>query len=266
MSKMIFSSKGLVWLLIVVLAIIFSILSHSSAPLFLAVIFTMFVPKSVLVQASLVTELDSVITENMASLKRNYSILVQRDLSGNPMRAKWNEHVNGFLANNAQPALSEVNRTRLKKDWNLAVQRVNERTAEALALSPATVSFTKELSPSEYEGFCAHELRQAGWAVQQTPIVGDQGVDLIAEKNGMRVAVQCKLYSKAVGNKAVQEIAAGRVHHRTAYGAVVSNSRFTEAAKALASSNRICLLHHKDLSRLEDFLARRTGLSGFFSV
>jgi restriction endonuclease Mrr len=248
------------WIVILVLITGFAFWSQSSILLFLVIVFDLLSLKSILTEASFVAELDSVIAENMESLKRNHSILVQRDLNGQPMLAKWHAYVNQFITNNVQPALSEANRQRLKKKYRtLAVRRTNERTVEALRLSSANVPFTSELSPTEYEGFCANELRMAGWAVRLTPVVGDQGVDLIAEKEGVRVAIQCKRYSRSVGNKAVQEIAAGRMHHNASYGAVVSNSRFTEAAKALASSNGISLLHHKDLSRLEDFLLRRTG-------
>lgn len=84
----------------------------------------------------------------------------------------------------------------------------------------------------------------------------DQGVDVIAEKNGLRVAIQCKLYSKPVGNKAVQEIAAGKVHQQAHYGAVVTNGSFTISAKELAATNGIRLLHYTDLPQLESILGQ----------
>jgi len=133
------------------------------------------------------------------------------------------------------------------------LRRSGGRALEVRALDSP---FWSSMSPRSYEGFCANELRRAGWAVHLTPVVGDQGVDIIAEKRGLRVALQCQLYSKAVGNKAVQEITAGRYHHNAQFGAVVTNSRFTPAARQLASSNRIFLLHHQDLSRIEALLSR----------
>ena len=65
------------------------------------------------------------------------------------------------------------------------------------------------------------------------------------------MALQCKLYSNPVGNKAVQEVAAGRVLQHAKYGAVVTNSTFTPSAWELAASNGIHLLHHTDLAQLE---------------
>jgi restriction system protein len=105
-------------------------------------------------------------------------------------------------------------------------------------------------------------LKVAGWDAQVTIASRDQGVDVIAEKAGKRVVLQCKLYSGPVGNGAVQEIAAGRAHERADYAAVVTNSRYTAPAEQLASTNGILLLHYRDLSKLDELLTAAGGLKG----
>ena len=58
-----------------------------------------------------------------------------------------------------------------------------------------------------FEHFCADVLTKSGYQnVQVTRGSGDQGVDIISERDGIKYAVQCKNYSQPVGNKAVQEI------------------------------------------------------------
>ena len=52
-------------------------------------------------------------------------------------------------------------------------------------------------------------MRQFGWDAHATQGSGDQGKDVIAKRDGVSSAIQCKLYSKPVGNKAVQEALAG---------------------------------------------------------
>jgi restriction system protein len=59
------------------------------------------------------------------------------------------------------------------------------------------------------------------------------GVDIIAEKAGTRIVLQCKLYSGGVGSGAVQEIVAGRPFEQAHYAAVVTNNRYTAPAEQL---------------------------------
>ena len=61
----------------------------------------------------------------------------------------------------------------------------------------------------EYEYACAQYLKRNGFTkVQVTKASGDQGIDIIATKE-KKYGIQCKYYSGAVGNKAVQEAYAG---------------------------------------------------------
>lgn len=109
----------------------------------------------------------------------------------------------------------------------------------------------------EYETYCMQLLQQTGWHVVKTPASGDQGVDLIAtNQSGLSVCIQCKCYSKPVGNAAVQEVCAGKSYYSVAHAAVVSNSGFTKSAVDLAVATGVVLLDTEDLSLLcEKFLA-----------
>lgn len=110
--------------------------------------------------------------------------------------------------------------------------------------------FSANMDPLDYERFCASLLRQAGWQARSTPPGADQGTDIIAEQGGIRLVVQCKLYSRPVGNKAVQEIFTARQHRHAHYAAVVSNAGYTRPARQLAHATGVHLLHHSQLSTL----------------
>ncbi len=84
---------------------------------------------------------------------------------------------------------------------------------------------------------------------------GDQGADVIAERGGRRAVIQCKRYQSPVGNKAVQEAYAAARFQDAGYAVVVTNSIFTKSARQLANKNGILLMHHDDLSSLENTLA-----------
>lgn len=99
----------------------------------------------------------------------------------------------------------------------------------------------------DFEVYIEDLLINNDFKVKRTPKTGDQGVDLIAIKNNLTVAIQCKYYSKPVGNKAVQEVIAGKGFYMCDFGCVVSNSSFTSSAKKLAQNSNILLLNDIDI-------------------
>ncbi|MBP0444814.1 restriction endonuclease [Roseomonas sp. SSH11] len=107
------------------------------------------------------------------------------------------------------------------------------------------------LTPREFEQHCADALAARGWNVSVGRGSGDQGVDVLARKGGRKVVLQCKLYNRPVGNKAVQEALAGRGYAGADGAAVVSNAAYTAAAHALAARVGVLLLHVSDLSRAD---------------
>lgn len=99
----------------------------------------------------------------------------------------------------------------------------------------------------DYENYIGGILQKAGFEIIKTPITGDQGVDLIAKKDDIKFAIQCKYYSKSVGNKAVQEVIAGKSFYECDVGVVCSNNSFTRSAQILAQSEHITLSSQNDI-------------------
>ena len=197
---------------------------------------------------------DAITDGHMDALCRQQTILVHSDPYGKPLLDKWHAEISYFITHHVRPGINPDRTPLLEKHRSAVVERISHRVAIYAAQRPAVPSLPTTISGAEYEAFCADQLRTCGWTVQVTPLCRDQGVDVIAEKNGARVALQCKLYSNPVGNKAVQEIAAGRVHQQAQFGVVVTNGTFTASAKELAATNGIRLLHHSDLPQLETML------------
>ncbi len=106
----------------------------------------------------------------------------------------------------------------------------------------------------KFENHCMKILKQNGWEVKETPSTGDQGVDLIASINGLRLCIQCKDHEKAIGNKAVQEISAGKLFWKGTHAILVSKSGFTKSAQQLAKSNKVKLINEYQLKDLEKFI------------
>jgi restriction endonuclease Mrr len=115
--------------------------------------------------------------------------------------------------------------------------------------------FDDAMSPIDYEHFCATVLRRKGWKCEVTKASGDQGIDVLATKGGIRLALQCKMYSSPVGNAAVQEIVAAKVHVGATVAAVVATNGYTRSAHDLAHTTKTLLLHHGDLLRIEELVS-----------
>ncbi|MCV7090866.1 restriction endonuclease [Mycobacterium interjectum] len=104
-----------------------------------------------------------------------------------------------------------------------------------------------DMSGVEFEEFVAAQLRTVGWGVTHTASTGDYGVDLVAQKDGTRMAVQCKRQAKAVGVAAVQQVVSGARQHGCNRAVVVTNQAFTKAARQLAATHRCRLVGREQL-------------------
>ena len=99
-----------------------------------------------------------------------------------------------------------------------------------------------EMEGHEFEYFCADLLEKSGFGeVEVTKGSGDYGVDILAEKDGVTYAIQCKRYDGPVGVKAVQEAYAGRDYYDRMVGAVLTNQYFTTPAVEAAQKLKILL-------------------------
>ena len=89
-----------------------------------------------------------------------------------------------------------------------------------------------KLTGSEFEYFCSDILLRNGFQnVTITKGSGDHGVDILAEKDTVSYAIQCKCYSGNVGNSAIQEILSGKKLYRKDLAVVLTNQYFTSQAK-----------------------------------
>lgn len=107
----------------------------------------------------------------------------------------------------------------------------------------------------DFEHWGADLLRDLGFTkVEVTRGSGDQGVDILAEKDGIRYAVQCKRYHSPLGNKPVQEVHAGKEMYQCQIGAVMTNRYFTPSGREIAEKTGVLLW---DRDWLRDAINRR---------
>lgn len=100
----------------------------------------------------------------------------------------------------------------------------------------------EDMEGHEFEYFCADLLKNHDFCdVEVTKGSGDYGIDILAEKDGVTYAIQCKRYAAPVGVKAVQEAYAGRDYYDRMVGVVMTNQYFTTPAVEAAKKLKILL-------------------------
>ncbi len=188
-----------------------------------------------------------IISEQAPAMARRKSQLTYSDHYGVSKNDKW-EKEKLYIANSViNPKLQAAGFGSFP--IQLLLQLI-EHGVSSVEITKEPSEFSKVATGIEYEQYCAQVLNEAGWTTQLTKATGDQGTDIKAERKGRRIIVQCKFYSSPVGNKAVQEATAARLHERADQAVVVSNASYTEAARQLAGTTGVLLLHHDDLVRI----------------
>lgn len=167
--------------------------------------------------------------------------------------AKWEKEKEIFLAQVLAPQLRHFDEIDSRINLSMYLDKVTDD------YNNAKLGYSDDMDPYEYEHFVASELDSLGWKTTVTVASGDQGVDVIAEKYGCRLAIQCKLYQNPVGNDAVQQILAGKAFSKAHFAAVVSNAAFTKSAAQIAEVTNVWLLHHDDLARLDKLVTSKSA-------
>lgn len=118
-------------------------------------------------------------------------------------------------------------------------------------LYSATKSFDI-MSGLEFEHFCAEVLTANGFSnVEVTQGSGDHGIDILAEKDDITYAIQCKCYSSNIGNAAVQQAHTGKSLYHKDIAVVLTNQYFTQQAQEEANALGVKLW---DRNKLEEMI------------
>ena len=120
-------------------------------------------------------------------------------------------------------------------------------TKESIKNAPKTFL---EISGAEFEDLLFRLFSAMGYVTQKTGKAGDQGCDLIINKEGQRIVVQAKRYTGAVNNEAIQQAVAAKKYYDCNRVMVVTNSNFNKSALDLAKVNDVELIGGSQLRGL----------------
>lgn len=206
--------------------------------------------------------------------KRNLQISrtqkITVDAYGTANNAAWIKELQYFLETRISPIINSQTSNQKIRDRLLAEATY---TAAQMASEPLPIDisapayrsdpsiFDPRMNPFDYELHCALLLRADGWDAEATQKSGDQGADVIAQKNGIKLVVQCKLYTGTVGNDAVQQAFTAQTFQGAQAALVVTNSTFSTSARQASATTGVYLIHHAQLADTADQILRRLTLT-----
>ncbi|MGM0877746.1 MAG: restriction endonuclease [Bacillota bacterium] len=97
----------------------------------------------------------------------------------------------------------------------------------------ADISVLDNMNGFEFEEYVADLLRKLQYKnVKVTRKTGDNGVDILAEKNSRKYAIQCKRNNpnNKLSNAAIQQVFTGKQLYKCSHSMVITTSYFTEPA------------------------------------
>lgn len=112
----------------------------------------------------------------------------------------------------------------LVKNWKVHAKNVKFHTRRKTDID--------KMNGHEFEKYCSIWLQNRGFQkIIVTKGSGDHGVDILAMKEGVSYAFQCKRYQGNVGNSAVQQVFTGSRLYKASVAVVITNSYFSKQAR-----------------------------------
>ncbi len=145
----------------------------------------------------------------------------------------------------------------LLQETNIRIDAINNNTTSVNS-TINTVSNLKakydEMSGEQFEVFCTWLLAEHHFInIEKTKASGDHGIDILAEKDDITYAIQCKCYSSNIGNAAIQQAHTGRSLYHKDIAVVLTNQYFTQQAREEAVALGVKLW---DRDKLNDMIEK----------
>src|ERR1039458_8688672 len=141
---------------------------------------------------TLLEKTQAIVGSKIDPLVRSRAQRVRQDAYGMWQMGEWEKEKSRFIAQHIEPSLTARELTAFRRDPILVRNMIEARIGRAKQEMPVFRSFSDDMTPTEFEKFCAEQLCQAGWSARVTSQSRDQGVDVVAEKNQVRVVLQCR--------------------------------------------------------------------------
>ena len=148
--------------------------------------------------------------------------------------------------------MERLNQVSQQEAW-----KYEEENFPTLALNPKFWSIGNLSNKgTNFEMKFSRLLNDAGYIIRSTPISGDDGIDIIAEKPGERLVIQCKNHTSRIGAPEVRDfigaLSIQQKNHPETIGWIVSVSGFSQPT--LDKYGQLGLVELWDFSDIEELV------------
>jgi hypothetical protein len=135
-----------------------------------------------------------------------------------------------------------------EKIWRLAMAGWQNSTQTDAIVQKQSAIYLSEV---ELEKLAAQVYKRLGYKVQHVGQMGDHGVDvLLTSPNNQKEIVQCKQWSKPVGEPVLRDLYGAMMHDQAVRGWLWAPRGFSGPAKAWAKGKPIVLVDDLEINRL----------------
>lgn len=196
--------------------------------------------------SSMQRAIDKEVKKRIKDIERNKKIEIDR--IKREQKQYYDIQVNKLAQSLAEKKAKEL--VRQEEERKKRVER--SRVYELYQTANHKLAECDSMNGFQFERFCGNLLRNNGFRnVEVTQGSGDYGIDILAEKDEVTYAIQCKCYSSKIGNKVIQEVYSGKAFYNRMVGVIMTNNYFTQSAIDTAKKTKI-LLWNRD--KIKDFI------------
>ena len=122
----------------------------------------------------------------------------------------------------------------------------------------ARLDFWMSLTGHQFEDAVAAVFRRAGYDAKVSKHGGDGGVDIVLQKEGKRIAVQCKAHKTPIGPSVARDLLGTMAPFGFDEGIIASRSGFTGGVYEFTQDKRIALMDLAAILKMDS-----TGIAEF---
>jgi restriction system protein len=196
---------------------------------------------------SFIHRCEEIVKEHASELTIRRNQLSRASIDGAIDSAKWCQEVESFIDQIMVPQTGDIRDPAGR--LNAVRGLIDAATVHYLS---SRVCFSPDGSSIPYEQLVANSLTDLGWETEPFRVPNDDRTELIAEMRHKRVLIHCRRFADSTGLLAIDNVCAHQLLASADFVVLVGNSKFTKRAKQLAASRSVLVLHHNQLTQLEE--------------